>query len=179
MREIKFKAYIPDLDIILKDITLYGDGQMGCYEDDFVESLPDKYTYDPDMGGVLLIDDENDIFETILTPLYGEDWIWLEENQFIPMQFTGLYDKNNKPIYEGDILRIPAKDDYEKHTFNSFEVFWHDNDSCDNHIGWQMNRIHCNGNSAGGNIVYRMIPRHTALLEIIGNIHQNKDLLDE
>lgn len=94
-------------------------------------------------------------------------------------QSTGLTDKNGEKIFEGDILREPAKNDWEKKNFVGFEVFWHDNDSCDSHIGWQMNRLHFYG-SLGGADIYPIAfrPEWTRRMEVIGNIHDNHELLE-
>lgn len=91
-------------------------------------------------------------------------------------QFTGLYDKNGKEIYEGDILRYPAKDKYEEENFVSFEVFWHDNDCADNHVGWQIDRRHFHGCICGTRDISTFLPRYTKKMVIIGNIHDNPEL---
>ena len=92
-------------------------------------------------------------------------------------QFTGLYDKNGKEIYEGDILRYPAKDKYQEENFVSFEVFWHDNDCADNHVGWQIDRRHFHGCICGTFDISTFLPRYTKKMVIIGNIHDNPELL--
>lgn len=90
-------------------------------------------------------------------------------------QFTGLYDMCGNPIYEGDILRYPPRDEREDNEYTAFEVFYHDNDACDNHIGWQINRTHHHG-------AYQspppFMPRGTKRLIIIGNIHDNPELIN-
>jgi uncharacterized phage protein (TIGR01671 family) len=94
------------------------------------------------------------------------------------MQFTGLKDKSGKEVYEGDILRFSPTNGYEKTTFNAFEVFWHDNDAApDGTIGWHMNRMHPQGNSAGG-VVYKFLPRNVSSMEVIGNIYENPELIE-
>lgn len=95
------------------------------------------------------------------------------------MQFTGLLDKNGKEVYEGDILRIPAKDEYEKTTYNSFEVFWHDNDATPTDCGLVLGRLKPHGNSAGGYSGYKLIPRDVSKMEVIGNIYENPELVKE
>ena len=94
-------------------------------------------------------------------------------------QFTGLTDKNGKAIYEGDILRTPPKTDYDKKNFVAYEVFWHDNDCASHHIGWQMNRCHFQGCICGTTYIPEFLPKTTATMEVIGNIHDNPELLGE
>lgn len=100
-------------------------------------------------------------------------------NEIELMQYTGLKDINKTEIYDGDLLRAPPVNEYEKKTYNCFEVFFHDNDACDSHIGWQLGRMHCQGNSAGGYESYRFIPEQMKKLCLIGNIHQNPELLEK
>lgn len=92
-------------------------------------------------------------------------------------QFTGLTDRNGKEIYEGDILRTPPKTDYDKKNFVAYEVFWHDNDCASHHIGWQMNRCHFQGCICGTTYIPEFLPKTTATMEVVGNIHDNPELL--
>ena len=93
-------------------------------------------------------------------------------------QFTGLYDMNGTEIYEGDILRLPPKNGFEEKNFVSFEVFWHDNDDACYHIGWQINRLHYNGCICGYEMgVINFLPKWTSKMVVIGNIHDNSELL--
>lgn len=77
-------------------------------------------------------------------------------------QFTGLYDKNGKEIYEGDILRISD--------FTNVEcVFRHG----------AFGYIYCKDfHSFAGNTNYTFNPKNTDEdFEVIGNIYDNPELL--
>ena len=101
----------------------------------------------------------------------------LNDEDWLVMQYTGLTDKNGKEIYEGDLLRTPSLEEYDKKNYVVYEVFWHDNDCCDNHIGFQINRVHFQGNLCGTNLFYPFKPKYTNKMEVIGNIYENKELI--
>jgi len=94
--------------------------------------------------------------------------VWTEGNstglddasdRFIPIQYTGLKDENGKEIYEGDILECIAKKEYPENNKRD-EVRFSDDSafvvSTSLPLTW------------GGFVS----------LEIIGNIHENPELLN-
>jgi uncharacterized phage protein (TIGR01671 family) len=98
---------------------------------------------------------------------------------YILMQYTGLKDKNGKEIYEGDILRIPAENEWEETNYSCFEVFFHGGDAnSDYNIGYSMNRVHNHGSVFGGYIP-SFKPKTILKMIIIGNIHSNPELLNK
>ena len=117
-----------------------------------------------DVGSIDFVD------ETITIPVYdkvdGEylgDNVW-GLNQVILMQSTGLFDRNGKEIFEGDIVRISMRIGKSTTTsigaveFDKFEVCF---------------RIR---NELGGHYVTMF---HVRYFEVIGNIYQNPELMEE
>lgn len=130
--------------------------------------------------GYYFIDLENKLpyimlAEQIHTP---EEWVF-KSIQVVPetvSQFTGLHDKNGKPIFEGDILRVPPQDEWDKTNYSCFEVFFHDGDAnLDYNIGFTMSRMHNHGSVCGGYIP-SFKPKTVSKMEVIGNIYENPDL---
>lgn len=85
--------------------------------------------------------------------LLGADTISIEE--CILMQYTGLKDKNGKEVYEGDLIKIEYEEKYGI-------VKWNEELAC-----FQI----CN--------VPSQTLKHIKYYEIIGNIYENKELLEE
>ena len=88
-----------------------------------------------------------------------------DEDDWKVMQFTGLKDKNGKECYEGDIIR-DCEDD------RVYKVKWHDDVD---YPAFDTDPIHSNGDSNG--FSYMAVGGDG--FEVIGNIWENKDLLDE
>jgi hypothetical protein len=103
MRTIKFNAWIPDLEIMLTDVTVYGTGLMGIGCDELEAAVKAKNKdWQICDDGIYLADEDH--FDRLMTILCGDDWYWIEEFDFIPLQFTGMTDGDKADIIEGDIL---------------------------------------------------------------------------
>ena len=110
------------------------------------------------------IDFENET--VVLKKFYWEDGFPVEEEVFeveignaILMQSTGLKDKNGKEIFEGDIVKM-AKDVYSEPTH--YEVVKHRGGA----YRLESKQHGC-----------ELWLRHTDC-ELVGNIYENKELLD-
>ena len=101
-------------------------------------------------GDLLTCDDEMEIY----SESHGENGGWV-----IPGtvgEYTGLTDKNGVKIFEGDIIRRKRIDG----NWYSYEVFWWEN---------------CWGIKGGAEVALLILP--LCGLQVIGNIHDNPELL--
>lgn len=167
-REIKFRAWVPSIKTMLCDISIYPDGMIGIDEDDFKEQLNPAYEFDGEHVRTKISEDGESGYDYVLTLNTGEDWVWIDKDEYDLMQYTGLKDKNGKEIYEGDIVKC-----------------W-DDSAITKKYEWGLDKIHV------GVIKYN--PPHFSLviediqlihwssaenIEIIGNIYENPELLKQ
>lgn len=86
-----------------------------------------------------------------------------------PDRWTELFDKNNKNIYEGDILEYKDLD----HEINEIHIVKWGGEG-DENVGY----INKNGDMNVGNVYGYLVGEYNIDdYEVIGNIHFNKDLL--
>ena len=97
--------------------------------------------------------------------LVGEHWEFGETNfmsfdEIVIMQSTGLFDKTNTEIFEGDVVRVLD---------SPYTVFY------DNERGSYRLKPHDNR----WNVDYMSNFSHGGNFEIIGNIYENPELLED
>lgn len=95
------------------------------------------------------------------SPMDKETDIRLSFN-FDLMQFTGLYDKNGKEIYEGDIVRFH----YKTGVYKIGTVVWNDLFG-----SWDID--------CPDFVSYKSLGQYKSVSEVIGNIYENPELLEE
>ena len=88
-----------------------------------------------------------------------------DERYIIVEQYTGLKDKNGKEIYEGDILGDMWRDGY---------IAW-----CDKCKQLQYHILTHECMACLGDVQWYELVNDNDKLEVIGNIHENDDLLGE
>lgn len=96
---------------------------------------------------------DNIVAGNLLYSLHDEGLTGEDKYRFVLTEFTGLYDKNNKEIYEGDIVEIFQ----EKHLVNQFGFF---------NLATNLPGLYL------GEYV-----KLKNLLEVVGNIYENPELL--
>ena len=92
-----------------------------------------------------------------------------QPQRFIVEQDTGLKDRNGKKIYCGDIIQETIEADTSADGTYKYEVYWDEDTLC-----WSIKGIY------GKDCYLRSDLWETnASREVIGNIHENKELLGD
>ena len=89
----------------------------------------------------------------------GDTYADFDDPELSLMQFTGLKDKNGKEIYESDYL--------EDQGGNIGEVIWNQDD-CSFAVNWR-----------DADILESLYESDSKYFEVIGNIHENPQLLEK
>ena len=114
-------------------------------------------------GSLVEVNGECDLNESVphIVISYGPDTFdWFEVDPETVGQFTGMTDKNGKRIFEGDIVNHTRRTSNGIESANA-EVYF-DTEMLEFGLKYLNELFHCNFNNE---------------FEVIGNIHDNKELL--
>ena len=120
---------------------------------------------------------EKDASENYIKDCNGYNMLYTPVNHNTVGQFTGLYDKNGEEIYEGDILLWTRKNVHiEGRPLRDFadrcEIFY-DDDKCAFRFKYKLDCGSC-----CGLLDFSDDRADESYIEIIGNIHDNPELLE-
>lgn len=93
------------------------------------------------------------------------------EGDTIPLEYTGLKDKNGVEIYEGDTVRLKFRDGLSKFSYELGVIKWHQSSSA---FKWfAVEEDPSDGNN------YWLTHAEADWREVIGNIYENPELLEQ
>ena len=99
-------------------------------------------------------------------------WIEFDHNKYILEQCTGLKDKNDKLIYEGDIVKFGEFYDNEWNSFDIGKVYW------GGKFDYPAFELQCSTVDFDMSNGLSYIFDSGLNIEIIGNIYENPELLE-
>lgn len=161
MREIKFRAWLEDTEVPGSNEQMI----YGLDKDSYMKFLRNAIKEIPD--------GENDLkmangihtkkgFVYRMSRFWQAAYSWL--GTYHIMQYTGLRDKNDSRIYEGDII--------ESDLLAQFEMIWNDEVA-----GFSIKQINESNTPHLKNCLFTFNSDDSKMCKIIGNIHENPELL--
>ena len=115
-----------------------------------------------------LVFDNQGLEEIWVFPKNNETQQVYNPSEMIIEQFTGLKDKNGKEIYEGDIV-TETIDDGDNKIIQIYEVYWDED----------MLNFGIRGTKGFNYNLHDELWETNASREVIGNIHENPELLED
>ena len=155
---LKFRAWVKDVDLsdedgneykksfMIYDVAIFGGCRVGHYGEDFERQLK--------LQG--FSEDEIEQFENDWCSEDGDDWFNFDADEI--EQCTCLKDKNEKPVFEGDLVKVDG--------LNEVFVVVYEENFCGFFSGFVLRRI---------DTFDSVTPSFVADSRVIGNIHENPE----